>query len=213
MSEFTLVIGNKNYSSWSLRPWLVLTHFGIPFDEILIPLRQPQSKEEILKHSPSGKVPVLKHKNLVIWESLAIGEYLADLFPKKQLWPKDPQAWAIARAISCEMHAGFMDLRKNCPMDVRSLKSIAPNEGVTRDINRITFIWKECRTNFGKKGEFLFGEFCIADAMFAPVVFRFNTYGVDLSGEAKKYFTAMLNLPAMQKWKDAAVKEPYVINH
>ena len=213
-AEFTLVIGNKNYSSWSLRPWLVLRHFGIPFEEILIPLRQPQSKEEILKHSPSGKVPVLKHKNLVVWETLAIGEYLADLFPEKQLWPKDSRARAIARAVSSEMHAGFMDLRKTFPMDVRAHKPDAPRSPeVLKDIRRITQIWEECRQRFGQSGEFLFGKFCIADTMFAPVVFRLNTYGVDLSGEAKKYSTAMLNLPAMQEWRDAAVQEPHVINH
>ena len=230
-AQFTLVIGNKNYSSWSLRPWLVLKHLGISFDEILIPLRQPQTKQQILKYSPAGKVPILKHQcsvsniplqwgdsletlhqDLVIWESLAIAEYLADLYPEKQLWPEDREARATARAISSEMHAGFMDLRKNYPMDVRSHKSPRPNEGVTEDINRLILIWQECRKKFGKNGQFLFGKFSIADCMFAPIVFRFNTYGVDLSGEAKKYFTAMLNLPAMKEWRSAAALEPYVIH-
>ena len=223
MEKFTLVIGNKNYSSWSLRPWLVLKHFDIPFEEIIIPLRQPDSKEKILKHSPSGKVPVLKHGNLVIWESLAICEYLADLFPKKNLWPKDSYQRAIARAISSEMHAGFMNLRKSCPMDVRAQKlGITLTDEVKRDIQRIVEIWENCRRHVDlAKGDFLFGEFSIADCMFAPVVFRFNTYGVEFSatfdGEfpcvyAKEYFQKMLSLPVMQEWKEAVIKEPYVIS-
>ena len=213
MEKITLVIGNKNYSAWSLRPWVVLKYFDIPFEEIFIPLRQVDSKEKILKHSPSGKVPVLKHGKIAVWESLAICEYLADLFPEKNLWPKDIQARAIARAISCEMHAGFMDLRKNCPMDVRSDKTGQPQSTeINRDIQRIIQIWEDCRKNFGQKGGFLFGEFSVADAMFAPVVFRFNTYGAKLSPIAKNYFNQMLNLSQMKEWREAANKEPDVIS-
>jgi glutathione S-transferase len=212
--QLTLVIGNKNYSSWSMRPWCVLTHFKIPFKEILIPLRQPDSKEKLMKYSPSGKVPVLLHDKITVWESLAICEYIADLYPKKNLWPKNKQARAVARAVSCEMHAGFIKLRKNCPVDVRNSKpmDVIPPE-VQADITRITKIWEDCRKRYGKGGDFLFGSFSIADAMFAPVVWRFRTYGVKLSGVAEQYYQSMLALPVMNTWLTAAIKEPYKIEH
>ena len=212
MDKLTLVIGNKNYSSWSMRPWIVMKYFQIPFEEIFIPLRQPGSKEKILEHSPAGKVPVLKHQNLAIWETIAICEYLAEIFPAKNLWPKDQKARAVARAVVAEMHAGFMDLRKNCPMNVKAskpMKEFSPE--VSRDIERITALWEDCRKRFGSRGDFLFGEFSIADGFYAPVVWRFNTYGAKLSGTAKKYFETMMSLPVMKEWKDLAVKEKYVI--
>lgn len=213
-NKFTLIIGNKNYSSWSLRPWLVMKYFHIPFHEILIPLYQEGYKQKILKYSPSGKVPLLIHKRLAVWETIAICEYLAEQFPKKNLWPKNKEARALARAVSAEMHAGFMNLRKNCPMNVRENKpKVGLNSDVKKDIERITNIWEDCRRRFGKGGDFLFGKFCIADAFYAPIVWRFNTYKIPLSGIPGKYFDAMIDLPAMQKWREASIQEPWAIGH
>lgn len=215
MGKFILVIGNKNYSSWSLRPWVVMKHFKIPFDEIVVPLFKPGSKEELLKHSSAGKVPILKHGSFTVWESIAICEYLADIFVEKNLWPKDPKKRAIARAVSAEMHAGFIDLRKNCPMNIKALRD--PKERtpeMERDVKRILSMWTELREQNKKDGEFLFGDFSIADAMYAPVVFRFQSYGIETSGNAKKYCESMLNLPAIKEWVDAALKEIWEIqNH
>jgi glutathione S-transferase len=212
MSQFTLVIGNKNYSSWSLRAWLVLKYFEIPFTEILIPLYQPGSRETILQHSPSGKVPALHHDGVTIWESIAICEYLAEVFPEKKVWPEELKARTLARSISAEMHAGFQSLRYNMPMNCRaSYPGKGGGPGVDEDIRRIIAIWRECRERFGKGGEFLFGDFTIADAMYAPVVTRFLTYGVELSGVEKRYCDTILSLPAMQEWYEAARKEPHII--
>ncbi|MDP2653988.1 MAG: glutathione S-transferase family protein [Candidatus Omnitrophota bacterium] len=213
MSEFTLVIGNKNYSSWSMRPWLVMRHFGIPFDEIVIPLGRPDSKTRILEHSPSGKVPVLKHKGILVWESVAILEYLADVFPDKGLWPPDIRARAAARAVSAQMHAGFVDMRKNFPMNVRARKpdKIRTPEAM-KDVEEVIRLWEDCRKEFGGGGDFLFGEFSIADGMYAPVIWRFRTYGIELNGAARKYSEAMLDLPAMKEWKDLADKEPFAMS-
>ena len=209
-----LIIGNKNYSSWSMRPWVLAQHFKIPVQEIVIPLFQPGSKEKILKYSPSGKVPVLKNGKVIVWESLAICEYLAEKFPKKNLWPKDRAARAAARAVSSEMHAGFMNLRKACPMNVRAKKPLpeVPPD-VQKDAERIQRLWEDCRKRFGKGGDFLFGKFSIADAMFAPVVWRFRTYGIPYAGVSEKYIRAMLALPAMKEWEKATIAEPYVIDH
>jgi len=212
MSEFKLVIGNKNYSSWSLRAWLVPKYFEIPFAEIVIPLYQEGSKEAILNHSPSGKVPTLIHEGRTIWESIAICEYLAEVFPEKKLWPVELEAKAAARSISAEMHAGFQSLRNNMSMNLRaSYPGRGRGPGVEEDIRRIVAIWRECRERFGKGGEFLFGDFTIADAMYAPVVTRFKTYGVELSGVEKKYCESIFSLPAMQEWYESARKEPHVI--
>jgi glutathione S-transferase len=212
MSEFTLVIGNKNYSSWSLRAWLVLKYFEIPFTEILIPLYKPGSREAILYHSPSGKVPVLHHKGVTVWESIAVCEYIAELFPEKKLWPEEPEARAFARSISAEMHAGFHSLRQNMSMNCRaSYPGKGRGPGVEEDIRRIISIWRQCRERFGRGGEFLFGDFTIADAMYAPVATRFKTYGVELSGVEKRYYNTILSLPAMEEWYEAARKEPYTL--
>lgn len=212
MDQFTLIIGNKNYSSWSLRAWLVLKYFGIPFAEILVPLYQQGSKETILKHSPLGKVPALIHKVRTIWESIAICEYLAEIFPQKKLWSEEPEARAVARSISAEMHAGFQSLRHNMSMNCReSYPGRGSGPGVEDDIRRIIAIWRECQERFGKGGEFLFGNFTIADAMYAPVVTRFKTYGVELSGVEKKYYDTILALPALQEWYEAARNDPHVI--
>ena len=212
MADFMLVIGNKKYSSWSLRGWLMLKHAGVAFDEIAIRLNQPETSAEILKYSPSGKVPAVLHQGRCIWESLAIGEYLAELFPDRQLWPSDPAARAMARSISAEMHAGFTALRQNLPMD---MDETDPHRAVTEetraDIARITSIWNECRTNYGKGGDFLFGSFSIADAMYAPVVNRFSIYRVALDEVSERYRRTMWDLPAMREWREAARAEPWKI--
>jgi len=214
MNKFTLVIGNKNYSSWSMRPWLTMKYFKIPFKEILIPLYEGDYRQKILKYSPAGKVPALVLGNVVVWDSLAICEFLAETFPRKNLWPKEGQARAVARSVCAEMHSGFIALRRNCPMDVRAIKSDfnVPTDA-QKDTDRIISIWESCRRQFGKKGNFLFGNFTIVDAFYAPVVWRFNTYGIQLSGAAKIYFDEMLKLPEMKEWKSAAQKEPWVIEH
>ena len=214
MSRLILVIGNKNYSSWSMRPWVLLTHFKIPFREILIPLFEPGSKEKVLAYSPSGKVPVLKDGKVTVWESLAICEYIAEKFSKKNIWPRDRAARAAARAVSSEMHAGFIHLRKLCPMNVRARKPLSEvPPDVQKDAARIQSLWEDCRKRFGTGGDFLFGKFSAADAMYAPVIWRFKTYGIKCAGKAHEYMSAMLELPAMKEWERAAVAEPYVIEN
>lgn len=212
MSEMTLVIANKNYSSWSLRPWLLMKHSEIPFKEIKIPLHQPNSAKDIAWHSPSGRVPVLVADGINVWESLAICEYLAEIYPDKKFWPEDLQARALARSISHEMHAGFMTLRQNMPMNCRSHfpgKGIAP--GIEDDINRITQIWNQCHERYGSIGPFLFGHFTIADAMYAPIISRFTTYEVKVDPISKAYMNTILNLPAMKEWYQAAREEKETI--
>ena len=184
MNPLTLVIGNKNYSSWSLRPWLLLRQASIPFEEIRLAL----GRDNLSKYSPSGLVPVLKHGALAIWDSLAIAEYLAEQFPEKELWPRDVEARAMARSVSAEMHSGFTHLRTHMNMNCRSHfpgKGMTPE--VAKDIQRIQQIWQDCRSRFGDGGPFLFGVFSIADAMYAPVSFRFITYAVPLSPVAETY--------------------------
>jgi len=213
MADFTLYIGNKNYSSWSLRGWLMAKASRIAFKEVLIRLRQPNTKAEVLRHSPSGRVPALVHGGVSVWESMAIGEYLAELYPDANLWPQDRAARAIARSVSTEMHAGFSALRNHFPMNVRSsFPNRASTPEVQAEIDRITAIWHDCRTRFGKGGPFLFGSgFSNADAMYAPVVSRFRTYKVELEAEAQAYCDAVWSWPAMQEWAAAAKKEPWVI--
>ena len=216
MAEFTIYLGNKNYSSWSLRGWLILKATGIVFDEVVIPLYEPQSRAEILRYTPSGKTPALVHDRksggpVTVWESLAIGEYLAELFPQAGLWPKDAAARAHARAISHEMHAGFLPLRRHFPMNMRSVfdREIIPE--IQGDIDRITSLWRDCRQRFGAGGNFLFGSFTIADAMFAPVVSRFRTFKLPLDGEVEAYARAITAWPAYQEWLAGARNEPMII--
>ncbi len=208
MNPLTLVIGNKNYSSWSLRPWLVLRHLGIAFEEVRIPLYRPDSVGALAVWSPSGKVPVLHDGDLRVWDSLAICEYLAERFPDQRLWPEDRAARAVARSVVSEMHAGFTGLRHAMSMNIRSRY---PGKGRTpeclKDIERILAIWVDCRSRFGAGGAFLFGRFGIADAMYAPVVLRFRTYGVPLEGVAQDYADAVLALPALQAWVTDALAE------
>ncbi|MCB6182219.1 glutathione S-transferase family protein [Leeia sp. TBRC 13508] len=209
----TLYIGNKNYSSWSLRPWLVMAHFGIPFKEQMIPLYTPEGTVSLRNVSPSGKVPLLKDDSLLVNDSLAICEYLAEQFPTLGLWPKDSAARAVARSVSAEMHSGFMSVRQHMPMNV---KGSYPGEGlsndVQKDIDRIVTIWQDCRQKHGAAGPWLFGQFSIADAMYAPIAFRFKTYGVKLPTEAETYLNTLLSHPSMQEWVADALKEPWTIS-
>lgn len=212
MSQLTLVIGNKNYSSWSLRPWLLMKQFNLQFDEIRIPLSQPDSSAKIRQYSPSGKVPVLIHDTQHIWDSLAICEYLVEMFPDLNFYPQDKVARIFARSISAEMHSSFQHLRQNMPMNCRKkLPGRGMRPGVQQDIDRITSIWRECRQKFGAGGNMLFGEFTIADAMYAPVVLRFLTYCVELDSVSENYADSILALPAIQEWIEAAKKEQEVI--
>lgn len=201
----TLVIGSKRYSSWSLRPWLALKKAGADFQEVEIALRQPDTKSQILRHSPSGKVPCLIHGQVRIWDSLAICEYAAELFPKASLWPQGAEARAVARAVSAEMHSGFPVLRERCPMDVCLRTPLAdPPTELLVEVERVKTIWNECRHRYGQGGPFLFGRFSVADAMFAPVVTRFTTYALKLDQVSKAYCEAVWALPAMQEWKQTA---------
>ena len=213
MADFTLVIGNRASSSWSLRGWLALKRTGAAFDEERVWFKRPDTKAQILSHSPSGLVPVLKHKRdegeLLIWETLAIIEYLAELFPAAGLWPEDIAARASARAVSTEMHAGFSPLRNHMPMDLQNRKpGQGMGEGVAENIKRISEIWEDCRDRFGKDGDFLFGAFSAADIMFAPVVTRFRSYGVALNPVCRAYADAILKTPDMKEWTEGALAEP-----
>lgn len=212
MSPLQLVIGNKNYSSWSLRPWLLMKQMGIAFEEILIPLYRPETKDRILLYSPSGKVPALKEGERVVWDSLAIAEYLAEMFPRMNLWPEDPEARALARSVSAEMHSGFIALRGELPMNVRRKPAaVAMSEAARDDVKRIQEIWSSCRGRYGGGGPFLFGRFSIADAMYAPVTFRFTRYGVETDPVCAAYMASMEGLPAMREWMEASAAEPWII--
>jgi glutathione S-transferase len=212
-TRYTLVIGDKNLSSWSLRPWLALKQAGIPFAEECIRLRQPDTRAEILRHCQSGKVPALKTTTGVVWDSLAILDTLAERHPEHRLWPENGEARAAARSISAEMHSGFATLRNDLSMDLLSTLPAPPmSAALEADIRRIVAIWKDTRERFGQGGPFLFGAFSNADAMFAPVVTRFRTYGVDLDrfgddGTGAAYAEAILALPAMAEWTAGAEEE------
>jgi len=212
MAKLHLIIGNKNYSSWSLRPWMALTMAHIPFEETVIPLYEDRTHKRITEHSGAGKVPVLHHGKLTVWESLAILEYLAEIFPDRKLWPVGKAARAAARAAATEMHSGFAALRNACPMNLhRPRKAIKLGGDVKADVARIDALWRHCRATYGKKGKFLFGAFGNVDAMFAPVVTRFDTYDVKVSPESRAYMDAVLATPAFQAWKEAALRETWTI--
>jgi glutathione S-transferase len=207
---YRLVIGNKVWSSWSLRPWLVMKRFGLAFEEVHVELRQAETKSSILAHSPAGKVPALLVDGFLVWDSLAIIECLADRHPEHALWPRDRNARAIARAVSAEMHSGFQALREHCPMDFLASKPLpSVPEAVEHNIRRIVTSWQDCRQRFGAGGAFLFGAFSAADAMYAPVASRFRTYIPDLGafgddGTAAAYVDALLALPEMTEWRRGA---------
>jgi glutathione S-transferase len=208
-----LVIGNKNYSSWSMRPWIALRASNIAFEEVFIPLYTgTANKEKILSFSRSGKVPVLVDGDVTVWDSLAIIEYAAERFPEARLWPQDRASRAHARSISAEMHSGFVALRNECGMNLhRPVKAIALSDDARANIARVQQIWTECRERYGKAGPFLFGAFSGADAMYAPVVHRFLTYAIEIVPEAKAYMETMTALPAFQEWTRAGLAETLVI--
>ena len=207
-----LVIGNKNYSSWSLRPWLAMKHIGLTFDEVVILMALPDSKANMLAYSPTGQVPVLIDGDTTVYETIAILEYLNDRYPAAGLWPKDIAARAHARAISAEMHAGFAALRRDCPMNMRrSVKQLNISTAAQMHAARIDALWCDARTRFGQGGDFLFGHFTNADAMYAPIVNRFHVYDLPRSETAQAYMNTMMALPAWQEWAASSRTETTVI--
>lgn len=207
-----LIIGNKNYSSWSFRPWLAMKVAGIPFEETLISLDAKDFKERVTAWSAAGKVPVLIDGDIRIGESLAILEYLAERFPAAMLWPREVAARAQARVAAAEMHAGFMALRRHLPMNMRRpVKARALDAGAAADVARIDAMWSECLQNYG--GPFLFGQFGAADAMYGPMVSRFHTYAAEVGIAARAYMREVMALPAWSEWREAARREPWVLPH
>lgn len=210
MAEFTLYIGNKNYSSWSLRGWLAAKLSGIAFDEVLIPLLRPESRQRILEISPAGRVPILRHGETTVWDSFAIGEYLAELVPHKRLWPEEAGARAEARAIAAEMHSGFAALRQQLPMNMRRDRPPPRIDAAAEaDIARILGMWSRCYARYG--GPYLFGALTLADAFYAPIVSRFTTYRVPLDGTGAAYCEAVWEWPALEAWRSAALAERWII--
>ncbi|WP_044278752.1 glutathione S-transferase family protein [Myxococcus stipitatus] len=211
MTQLTLVVGSKNHSSWSLRPYMALAQTGQPFQEEVIYLDRPDTAERIARVSPSGHVPLLRHGDLVIWDSLAICEYLAETFPEARLWPESREARAVARAVTAEMHSGFEALRQHMGMNLRARK---PGQGRTPEamaaVRRVQHIWNDCRARFGKGGPYLFGHFTIADAFYTPVATRFITYDVSLDPVCDAYRDALVSHPSFLKWAEAARSEPPV---
>ena len=208
-----LVIGNKLYSSWSMRPWLLLKAFDIPFEEIVIPLYRDGSRERIQEHSPTGKVPCLID-GVTVWDSLSIMEYLAETYPGLDIWPREKGARAHARSAAAEMHSGFQALRQSCPMNLGkrfAVKDRGPN--VTADVVRVCGLWAEARSRFARGGPFLYGAFSAADAMYAPVVTRLDTYQIAVDAGARAYMDAVLKHPAFVAWRDAALNEPWDLLH
>ncbi|EPE95968.1 glutathione S-transferase family protein [Rhizobium grahamii] len=210
MDKLTLYIGNKNYSSWSFRPWIALTAAGIPFEEVLVPFDFAAGNPRFKEFSPTGQVPVLQHGDVRVWQSLAIIEYVAELFPEAGIWPRERERRGVARAVSMEMLAGFRALRNACPMNIRRPKGkIVLADGVMADVARIETIWRDLRAHSG--GPFLFGGFSGADAMFAPVVNRFEVYDLVSAGDTLSYMAAVKAHPAWKKWEEAARSEPWIV--
>jgi glutathione S-transferase len=209
----TLVIGNKNYSSWSMRPWVALKACDIAFEEVQIPLYTGDAdKQRLLGFSPSGKVPALVDGDITVWDSLAIIEYAAERFPQARLWPENPAVRAYARSISAEMHSGFVALRNECGMNLHRPVGAKPlSDNARADVARIQQIWSDCRGRYGKTGPYLFGAFSAADAMYAPVVHRFLTYAIDVTPVVRDYMAAMTSLPAFRQWTSAGLAETLVI--
>jgi glutathione S-transferase len=208
MTGLTLVIGNKNYSSWSMRPWVLMKQLGIPFEEVKLRFHSPEWDAGIARWSPSGLVPVLWRGDHAVWDSLAIMETLHEWHPDKGIWPKDERARALARSMAAEMHAGFRDLRSHMPMNIRSSHSgKGMNPGVQANIDRIEKLWGEARHRFGEGGPYLFGAFSAADAMYAPVVMRFRTYAPKLAPASARYCEGILGAPGIRAWIEEALHE------
>lgn len=208
--KLTLVIGNKNYSSWSLRPWLALAAKNVPFAEVLIPLDTPATRQQVMQYSPTGQVPALKFGNLLLWESLAIIEYVADRFPEAGFWPEELEYRAIARCLAAEVHAGFQALRAHCPMNLKRRAKRNMTPAVEADVMRLCNYWRRFRVD-SSGGPFLFGEFGAVDAMFAPLATRIRSYEIPVDRIAQDYVDAIYDLPAFQKWYQAALNEPWAL--
>ncbi len=209
-----LYIGNRAYSSWSLRPWILLKAFDIPFAETVIPMYRPETRAEMLAVGPTGKVPVLHDGDIVVSESLAILEFIAESFPDRPIWPRDRAARALARAISSEMHAGFVKLRQACPTNFRRApKALPVTSEVRADVDRIEAVWADARARYGQGGRFLFGEFSAADAMYAPVVNRLHVYEIPVRPETRAYMDAIMALPAWKSWIEGGEAEPWHLAH
>ncbi len=207
----TLVIANKLYSSWSLRPWLLMKQLGVAFDEVLIPLDLPDTRAKVLKHSPAGKVPILIDGDVTVWESIAIMEYVGETFGAP-VWPESREARAMARSVAAEMHAGFQALRSACPMNLGKKFAQKDRGGsVSRDVARFSEIVRQAREGFGAGGPFLFGAFSAADAMYAPLATRLDTYSIPLDAPTRAYVDAILSLPAFQEWRSAALREEWIV--
>ena len=207
-----LIIANQAYSSWSLRPWILLATFGIPFEEVVIPMGRPDTKKKMLKYAPTGKVPSLVDGDVSAYESISVIEYIAEKYPKKTIWPKNKVARAHARSLSAEMHAGFQALRQHCPTVFRrpvKMREMTPE--AMADVARIEKAWAHARKTFGRGGPFLFGKFCAADAMFAPVVNRLHTYDVPVSKTTRAYMNAIMELPAWKAWIHDAQNETWTM--
>jgi glutathione S-transferase len=212
MSDLTLVIGNKNYSSWSLRPWIFLKQNQIQFDEKRVALFTETTHQELSQYNSGFKVPVLKDGDLLVWDSLAILEYLAEKHPETNGWPRQLSARAMARSISCEMHSGFFNVRNELPMNCRkTYENISLSVDAGREVERIKELWRQCRTRFGEGGEWLFGKYSIADAMFAPIALRFKGYNIPLSGIEESYVNSVLRQPDIIEWVEAGKLEKEVI--
>lgn len=213
MPRLRMVVANKNYSSWSMRPWVLLRQAGIPFEEVPLWFSQDGHVEGIERWSPTGKVPVLWIDEEPVWDSLAICEAVAELYPDRALWPTDPVARRYARSMCAEMHSGVQELRRNMPMNLRNrLPGLGRTPGSERDIARVVSLWESCRSRFGIDGSLLFGHFTCADAMFAPVATRFRTYEVSLPSVAEDYCTSLLALPGVQAWCDAGRQETQFVS-
>jgi len=212
MSNLTLIIGNKNYSSWSLRPWVLMKQNNIPFDEIRVPLFTETTNNELAEYNSDSKVPVLKDGDLVIWDTLAILEYLSEQYLDHAGWPREVHARAIARSVSAEMHSSFSNLRNELPMNCRKqFFDIVLSDDAKIEIERVLSLWRQCRSNFGKKGEWLFGDYSIADAMFAPIALRLHGYNIQLVGIESEYVNSVLNQPCIMEWIETGKLEKEII--
>lgn len=210
--KLTLVIGNKNYSSWSLRPWLAMAGRGVPFAEVLIPLDHANTKQQVLQYSPTGLVPALKFGNLLLWESLAIIEYVNEKHPEAKFWPEDPEWRALARSLACEVHAGFQALRAHCPMNLRRRAARRLTPAAEADVMRLSTYLRRFRLESSATGAYLFGEFGAVDAMLAPLATRIRSYEIPVDRITSEYVEAIYALPAFQKWYQAGIAEPWRID-
>ena len=212
MSKLMLIIGNKNYSSWSLRPWIFLRHHQIGFEEKRVPLFLETTADELAEYNSDFKVPILKDGELVVWDSLSILEYVSEAYLNNNGWPVERNARSVARSISTEMHSSFFNVRNELPMNCRkTFENIKLSQGAVREIERIKQLWRRCRSKYGENGEWLFGDYSIADAMFAPIALRFKGYSVPLSGVEEKYVESVMKHPGIVEWVEAGKLETEVI--